>query len=58
MKRYMVSVKLGISAESKKEAREKIAKVLAGKMLKKGTTYVSFGNKKSFSKVRVQEILF
>lgn len=56
MKRFAVTIKIGISADTSSEAKDKIIKLLSGKTLRTGNLYLDFRDAVSFSDIEAEEI--
>lgn len=56
MKRFLVTIKIGISADTDTEAKDKITKLLANKTLKTGNLYLDFREAVTFSDIKAEEI--
>lgn len=56
MKRFLVTIKVGISANDAGEAKDKITKLLSGKKLKSGNLYLDFNDAVAFGDLKTEEI--
>ena len=55
-KRYAITIKVGISAYDPQEAKDKIIKLLSGKILRTGKLYLNFNDAVAFSDIKTEEI--